>query len=256
MTQTIQDALRAAAGLLRDISDAPEIDAERLLLHTLGQGNSSYFAAHGDTELSIDEQQHFDKLVRARATGRPLAYILGVWEFYGREFTVTEDVLIPRPETEVLVDAALARITRLHKELGRPLVVVDIGTGSGVVAITLLLESDIIARVIATDVSVAALQVARKNAAVHGLTDRIDFIQEDIAHTLGRDDIDLIVSNPPYVPSAEVDAADALPETTGLRFEPRGALDGGVDGLDFVKKIADSGLPAVVEGIGGEVVEF
>lgn len=276
--------MAAAAQKLNDVSDAPALDAERLLLHVLGEAESSVLYAHGEKELSAQQAERLEALIARRATGEPLAYILGEWEFYGRPFFVTPDVLIPRPETENLVEAALSYLSRSSPKLGEgplPFVIADIGTGSGCVAITLVLELSTHYslpttnwHIIATDISPAALAVAQKNAERHGVVDSIEFIQEDMLAFLdtptpsrspsdrGRKaKIDLIVSNPPYIPTAELDSpaprgVQGKLETAGLKFEPRIALDGGIDGQKFVEQIKNAGIPALVETTDGVIVSY
>jgi len=251
------------------------MDAERLLLHVLKRSETSWLYAHDDTELERTQRANLHDVTDQRATGKPLAYILGEWEFYGRPFFVNESVLIPRPSTEDLIDAALSAISRLAGS--RPLVVADIGTGSGCIAITLILESRSRnphsagalrgkreLRVIATDISEAALAVARQNAKRHGVLDQIEFLHGDMLvpfdpaswRAQGKPQVDLLVSNPPYVPTAELADAPNNPATFGLAFEPQVALDGGADGHQYLSIIKNSGIPAVVETQHGRVVHY
>jgi len=238
----IGEALRQGQLSLGDVSDAPSLDAQWLLLHVLGKKEASWLQAHGDEELSDKEECEYRKLVKRRGTGEPLAYILGYWEFYGRRFLVNKDVMVPRPSTEDLVDETLKVIMKMARRFGgRPLTVADIGTGSGCIIITLALELANF-QFFATDISPAALIMARKNARIHGVLDRIEFLEGDMLKPLKDKKIDLIVSNPPYLLTEEI-----------LPFEPREALDGGTDGQDFIKQIEMSGIPAVVEGPGGQI---
>lgn len=257
---TIRDGLKQATEILRQTSDAPELDAQRLLLKALRLEETSALFARGEAELTPDQETVWWGCVKRRLSGEPLAYILGVREFYGRLFEVTQDVLIPRPATEGLVDTAMNEIAGLGQRLNRPLVIADIGTGSGCVAITLLKEMKKfeIKKFFATDISSQALQLARRNAVRHSEEDRIEFLEGDLLEPLRGRTIDLIVSNPPYVPTAELEerlnATD--PESRGLKFEPRIALDGGADGADFSRRIAAGGIPAVMEITGGKTVKF
>ena len=248
----IDEARRLGLAELREISDAPELDTTRLLLHVLGQPESSYLLAHGGDVVTADQAEKFKELLAERKTGKPLAYILGVAEFYGRDFVVTPDVLIPRPETEGLVVKALEIMEKMSQEKPGQLTVADIGTGSGCIAITLALQSPTL-RIIATDISAKALEIAKENAIRHGVLDKIEWLQGDLLEPLEGKKIDLIVSNPPYVPTQELDQSPT-PETRGLRFEPRMALDGGEDGLRFVNKIKEFGVPAVLESLNGEII--
>lgn len=222
------------------VSDAPELEARWLLEET-------------------QDLKKLETMVVERATGKPLAYVLGHWDFYGRTFVVTPDVLIPRPTTEALIEESLEVIKQKSKALARPLILADIGTGSGCVAVTLLLESPgWIKKVYATDISPAALVVAKKNAEQCGVADRIEFLEGSMLNPLVGHKVDLIVSNPPYVPTAELERVlvSPAPDTLGLRFEPRAALDGGPNGQKFIEQIRNTGVPAVLEVIGGIIRTF
>ncbi|MFH1353702.1 MAG: peptide chain release factor N(5)-glutamine methyltransferase [bacterium] len=238
---SIKSQIQRARLQLAQVSDAPELDATWLMLHVLGRDESSWLQIHGENKLNPEEERQYAELVKRRNTGEPLAYILGYWEFYGRKFLVNKDVLIPRPSTENLVDAVLAK---LHKGM----VVADVGTGSGCVIITLALElanfqfSIFNFQLLATDISDAALKIAKENAELHGVADKIEFIRGDMMEALKNIKIDLIVSNPPYVPTKEI-----------LPFEPALALNGGKDGQYFIRQIKASGIPAIVEGMGGKI---
>jgi release factor glutamine methyltransferase len=184
--------------------------------------------------------------VARRATGEPVAYIVGRREFYGRTFQVTPDVLIPRPETELIVDVALARLAARAERTAEPPDLLAVGTGSGCLAITLAIECPA-ARVVATDISEPALRVAAANAQAHGVGTGMVF--EHTALTGGREAaVDLIVSNPPYV--AEVDRM-SLPADV-REFEPAAALFGGPDGLAVIRAL----LPAAVRALrpGGTIL--
>ncbi len=237
----IDDALqRTIAERLVVVSDAPELEARWLLEET-------------------QDPKKLEKMVAERTTGKPLAYVLGHWDFYGRRFIVTPDVLIPRPTTEALIEESLEVIKKKSKALARPLVIADIGTGSGCVAVTLLLEgSGWIKKIYATDISRAALAVGQNNAKQHGVLDKIEFLEGSMLNPLVDKKIDLIVSNPPYVPTAELERslASPTPDTLGLRFEPRLALDGGLDGQQFIEQIKTTGIPAVLEVTGGNIARF
>ncbi len=194
--------LREAAALLGAAGvDAPEWDAERLLRHVLGWDRAA-LVARPDAEIAASQEERFRELVRRRSERVPLQYLVGTQAFWKHEFRVTPDVLIPRPETELLVETSLAR---LH-DVPQP-VIVDVGTGSGCIALSLAAErAD--AEVHAVDLSERALAVARDNARRLGLSGRVVFHQGDllepVAHLARR--IDLVVSNPPYVEAAEREA--------------------------------------------------
>lgn len=178
--------------------------------------------AHPETTLTPDQLSDYQALIRRRASGYPLPYLTGRVEFYGLEFKVTPEVLIPRPETETLVDLALAR---------RPATVVDVGTGSGCIAVSLavhLLE----AVIYAIEISPAALAVARRNVERHGVAGRVRLMVGDVLSPRPGP-VDLIVSNPPYIPTGK---CASLPASV-RNHEPRLALDGGMDGLAFVRRL-------------------
>ncbi|MDZ4225213.1 MAG: hypothetical protein U1C49_00035 [Candidatus Andersenbacteria bacterium] len=143
---TIEIALIYISQTLERVSDAPRLDAERLLLCVVGKQESSWLYAHSEQELTEKQKNQMSRLVARRQSGEPLAYILGHQEFYGRDFIVTKDVLIPRSATEDLIDRALEVIEDMTREKKRPLVIADIGTGSGCIVVTLLLESSPVAK--------------------------------------------------------------------------------------------------------------
>lgn len=234
------------------------LDTERLLLHVLDKKESSWLYAHSEEALTSDQEKQFLDAVTKRKKGIPLAYILGFSEFYGRRFKVTPDVLIPRPETEELVTAAIEAIQALYGQLQRPLRVIDVGTGSGCIAITLSLEcAEMLETTYATDTSEAALAVARSNASINN-AQKVTFMPGDLLASVDPAEVDLIISNPPYVASTEVDAAyhSPTPETIGLQFEPRQALDGGADGQDIINRLIKLNRPLLLEATGGVIQKF
>jgi release factor glutamine methyltransferase len=223
---TVQTALLQGTKLLEDAAIAvPRLTAEVLLCHALHQ-ERAYLFAHPERELSEIEWLHYGRYLHERIQGKPTQYITGRQEFYGREFRVTPDVLIPRPETEHVVESALP----LAKEAGR---IMDVGCGSGALAVTLALETG--KRVLATDISYAALAVAAENARSLGA--QVSFLACDLVSALAEASVDLMVCNPPYVP---------LADEQGLQrevrdHEPRVALFAGPDGLDIYRRlIADA----------------
>lgn len=224
-SHTVSSALAAARTRLSQ-SPTAALDAELLLAHALGRPRSHFYAWPEDA-LPPDAQAGFEQLVRRRTAGEPIAYLLGRREFWSLDFEVGPEVLIPRPETEGLVELALAHCA--EHDLTAP-ATLDLGTGSGCMAIALAHErSD--AHVVAIEASTAALTLARRNAERLGA--RLECLQgEWFAPVAGRT-FDVIVSNPPYVRSddAHLDAGD-------VRFEPRAALDGGPDGLDAIRILA------------------
>jgi len=232
---------QATDTLRRAGAPTPALDADVLLAHALGLPKEA-LVAHPEVELTTDEEARFEVLVAKRADGAPVAYVRGFTEFYGLRFAVDPRVLVPRPETEVLVEAV-----RSHAG-GRALSVVDVGTGSGAIAIALAV-SDPKLRLIATDVSAAALAVARTNAAAHGA--EIDFRQGDLLEPI-TDRVDVVVANLPYLRD---DAFERLAgDRTSLAFEPRVATAAGQDGLALVRHaIAD--LARVLEPDGAAFFE-
>lgn len=207
-----------------------------MLGHVLGR-NAAWLEAHRDDEVPVASE--FSALVGRRAAGEPIAYLMGVREFYGRDFAVSPNVLIPRPETELLVDIAKTKVGA--RETARAL---DLGTGSGCLAVTLALELPRV-RVTAVDVSPAALEVARGNALRLGAT--VEFVESDWFAALSPQPFDLIVANPPYVA-----AGDPHLDEGDLQFEPVGALtdpsDEG-DGLSAIRRIvADAPLWLMPQG--------
>src|SRR5882724_10555088 len=189
---TLQQALLQGTKLLEEAGiAAPRLTSEVLLAHALGQ-ERAFLYAHSERELREVEWLHYGRYLHERLKGKPTQYITGRQEFYGREFLVTPDVLIPRPETEHLIEAALARI--------RPGdVVLDVGAGSGAIGITLALETA--ARIYATDISVAALRVAGENA--RRLSANISLVACDLTSAFSDRSFELVASNPPYVPQTD-----------------------------------------------------
>ena len=213
---------RATDTLRRAGAPTPALDADLLLAHVLGLPNET-LVAHPEFELTSDEEERFDVLIVKRADGAPVAYLRGFKEFYGLRFAVDPRVLVPRPETEVLVEAVRSYAG------GRALTVVDVGTGSGAIAIALVV-SDPNLRLIATDVSAAALAVARTNAAAHGA--QIDFRKGDLLGPI-TERVDVVAANLPYLRD---DAFEQLAgDRTSLAFEPRVATAAGQDGLALVR---------------------
>ncbi len=199
-------------------------DAQVLMAHVLGV-NRAWIAANPMRILTESEDAKIDMLAVERAMGRPVAYLLGSREFYGYEFAVDAAVLIPRPETETLVEAALARLAPEDSCL-------DLGTGSGAIAVTIAKQRPR-ARIVATDASAAALALARRNADRHECADRIEFLEGSWFAPVGERRFDVVVSNPPYVAAGDPHLARG-----DLRFEPQGALtDGSADGLDSIRAI-------------------
>ena len=210
-------------------------DAELLLLRALGR-DRAWLLAHPQAELTLEQQAQFDAWIARRALHEPVQYILGEQEFYGLAMKVTPAVLIPRPETEHLVEAVLDRVPRNAK-----LRVCDVGTGSGAIAVALahaLPE----AQVAAVDLSPAALAIARENADRHHVAKRVRFIESDLLSALPGERFDLVVSNPPYV------AAEEELEPQVREWEPHTALFAGESGLEVYERLIPQAWAALVPG--------
>jgi release factor glutamine methyltransferase len=240
LTMDVRTALRSGIAQLRE-AHVPSftLAAELLLLHTLGR-DRTWLYAHPEELVPEAEAQRFFELIERRASGEPTQYLTGKQEFWGLEFEVTLDVLIPRPETEHVIEVALDRLALHEIRQGRPqttkgegLQIADIGTGSGCIAVALAKELPA-AKILATEISAAALEVARRNASRHAVLDRILFLQGNLLDSrLARGDslpaFDLIASNPPYIGRRE---APSLPREV-RDHEPEAALYGGEEGYEL-----------------------
>lgn len=237
LRQAIQSATQRFA-LDPHLSDSARRDAETLALHLLGITRASLLA-DPDRELSPEQIDGYEALVSRRLQHEPIQYILGTQEFYGLPLRVTPAVLIPRPETEHLVEAVLERLPH-----DRSTTIADIGTGSGAIAIALAKHLPL-ATVTALDLSPAALEVARSNAESLGLAPRIRFFHSDLLSGLPPEEqhgyFDAIVSNPPYIPTT--DEAGLHPEVRD--YEPSSALFAGKDGLDLYRRL----IPAAYDSL-------
>ncbi len=228
----IKEALARASLLLKDKSLTSSLDA-RVLLARILKKDEAFLYAQGEKVLTPREQEEFFGWIKRRAMGEPVAYILKTKEFMSLDFLVTPSVLIPRPETEILVEAVLKILTAKFSKQ-KTVDILDIGTGSGAIALSLAHYFPA-ARVTASDISSAALTVARENARCLGLNSRVNFRQSDLLASFSppRPLFDLIVSNPPYI--AEKELPSLSPEIS--KFEPLTALNGGEDGLDFYRRL-------------------
>ncbi len=235
MYLTVQAALRQGTEILDKAAvPVPRLTAEVLLCHAM-RCERAYLYAHSSDELTQLAWIHYGRYLNERLSGKPTQYITHKQEFYGRGFYVNTDVLIPRPETEHLVEAALEWLRR-HAG-GR---VLDVGTGSGAIAVTVALESGV--AVAASDISLAALAVAERNRRTHAA--QVEFFAADLLEALKPASIDLLISNPPYVPGA--DAANMQSEVRN--WEPHVALFAGATGLEIYRRLIDGAREAVRPG--------
>ncbi|MFQ6003967.1 MAG: peptide chain release factor N(5)-glutamine methyltransferase [Woeseia sp.] len=236
---TIEYTLADAVGKLAEVSDSPRLDAETLLAWAIGASRSHLFT-HPESALGEAHARRFRDALARRQKGEPVAYITGTREFWSLRLKVTPDTLVPRPETETLVEQALRLIPR-----DRACRVLDLGTGCGAIAIALASERPD-TEIVATDSSGEALNVARENAAQH-LLENIQFLEGDWTEPVADQAFDCIVSNPPYV-------RDDDPALDELRYEPGHALRAGPDGLDAIRMIAEA-VPGVTSDNGTLVLE-
>jgi release factor glutamine methyltransferase len=233
---TIAEALRDSRRRLWAAGGTGRFDAVLLLEHVTGATRTS-FITDDARELTPAEEAAFAQAVERRLTGAPVAYITGGVGFHGRSFAVDERVLVPRPETEHLVEAALAALRAAGATGGR---IADVGTGSGAIAIALAMELPD-AWVFGSDISRGAIDVARRNAAHNNVFQQCTFLHGDLTAPLAKfAPFDALVANLPYIPTA---AIPVVPDPVG--FEPRLALDGGADGLDLYRRLIAQ-LPAIL----------
>jgi release factor glutamine methyltransferase len=256
---TIQSLLNEGVSRLREAgSETPRLDAELLLGHAVGVDRTG-LAAHPEAAVGPAAAATYEAGITRRAAGEPVAYIRGLKEFFGLAFSVDRRALIPRPETELLVELGLAelarRLTERPRPIGTPPVrVADVGTGSGAVAVSIAVtlrrrgsldEVDCLL----TDASPDALQLARENAVAHGTADRLRFEVADLLPA-GEERFDIVLANLPYIPST---AIPGLP--VAASFEPREALDGGPDGLAVIARLLER-LPGVLAPGGTCLLEI
>jgi len=236
---TVERALNDQARRLRAGSQSPRLDAELLLAHVLGVTRERLYA-QPERVLDADERGRFESLVERRLAGEPVAYLTGHKSFRDLDLVVSPAALIPRPETETLVEVALAKLALVDwRRLGRPPRLLDVGTGSGAIALALVDEHPSV-QVVATDVDERALQLAHLNAGRLGLGARVEFVHSDLFDGLpGGALFDVIVSNPPYVAEHELSAT--LPDVR--EYEPVGALVAGPEGLDVYERLVPAAPP-------------
>jgi release factor glutamine methyltransferase len=217
--------------------EEPRLNAEMLLSMATGLERVMLYA-NFEHEPTAEQREEFKRLVALRAQRHPLQYLVGRAEFYGRTFEVTPDVMIPRPETELVVDKCFEKIAGN----GEGCVTLDAGTGSGVIAVTLACERPGL-RLVATDISRKALDVAAANARKHGVQQRILFLEGDLCEP-ATEAVELVVSNPPYIPTAVIETLQ--PEVR--EHEPRVALDGGPDGLSVIRRLVPQAAQRLKDG--------
>jgi release factor glutamine methyltransferase len=243
---TIQELVQGARSrfVQAGISDSlAALDAEVLARQVLGWDKARFLADRNARATSMF-LLNYEHLVARRERREPVSYILGTREFWGLDFEVSPDVLIPRPESELIIEETL----QIVEKTARPLIV-DVGTGSGCLAVVLARELPA-ARVVATDISARALAVARRNAARHGVADRVRFVETSFLDDV-HEAADVIVANPPYVPSAS--ALGLTPEVRD--YEPSVAVFGGEDGLEGLRSILDAATAKLAPG-GWLIMEF
>lgn len=237
---TIGSELTRATRLFIDSGiDTPQLDAEVLMAHVINQPRI-HVIAHHEEVLNDEQSILFDEYVMRRAKREPLAYIIGSWEFWGLDFEVDNNVLVPRADTETLVEVAMAGLK------GTEPIAADIGVGSGCIAISLASELPNLV-IYGTELSPKTAEIAHRNALKHGVEIQVPIFEGNLLEPLPEElkgKLDAVISNPPYIPS--VDIEDLQPEVRD--FEPRGALDGGVDGLDCIAAILDASIEYLKPG--------
>jgi release factor glutamine methyltransferase len=232
---SIKTVLAEAVKLLQPASDSALLDAEVILCKVLGK-ERPYLRAWADQELKPAQAEAYKLLLKERQQGKPIAYITSTKEFWSRDFDVSPDVLIPRPDTELLIELSLALIPK-----NQPYRIIDLGTGSGIIAITLAAECPQ-AHISVTDISEAALKIAKANATLHKI-EHIRFYQSNWFENVPAGKFDLIVSNPPYIAEN-----DEHLQNGDLRFEPKTALIATQQGLADIRIIAEAARDRLENG--------
>lgn len=239
---TVKEALLQAHQATATYSETPALDAQVLLAEILRMPRA-WVLSHGEEQIGWPEASAIKSAIRRCRDGEPLPYILGWWEFFGRRFHVSPATLIPRPETELLVELALENLRAVRREKRTA----DIGTGTGCIAVTIAAEIEDV-HVVATDASEAALRVARSNAIDHDVEERLSFVCCDLLGCL-KSRYDVVCANLPYIPTGELECLAVS------RWEPRLALDGGTDGLQLLGRML-SDLPRTLSAGGLALFEI
>ena len=251
---TVLEGIQKSADFLAKRGvESPRLQAELLLAHVLKLPRMKLYL-NFDRALTEPETDALRELVKRRSQREPLQHIVGSTSFCGLEIAVNRSVLVPRPETEILAEAGWSFLSTINSQ---PSTVLDFGTGSGCISIALAAKCPS-ANITALDVSAEALELAKQNAARNGVADRIEFVQGDGFESLRRarsdapyQPFDLIISNPPYISTAEIETLE--PEVRD--YDPRSALDGGPDGLDFYRRFANE-APPFLKSNGRIMLEF
>lgn len=230
---TIKNIIIKYSDEFNDISDTPRLDTELLLQKVLGDVDRLYIHLNLNKELTKEQELKFLSLAQERLDGRPIAYIVESREFMGLDFFVKEGVLIPRPDTETLVEEII-EICKNRDNVS----ILDIGTGSGAITVSLAKYIDK-SELMSFDISEIALEVGKRNAITNGVEDKIKYIHSDLFAAISDCDIkfDIIVSNPPYIKKQDIETL----HTQVKDYEPYNALEGGEDGLDFYREITKQG---------------
>ena len=242
---TIRDIIIKYTDEFSKISDSPRLDIEVMLMKVLGDVDKLYLHMNLNKDLSQEKLDEIEKMAEERKSGRPIAYIVGNREFMGLDFYVQEGVLIPRPDTETLVDEIIRICSEEEYKQKDRIDILDIGTGSGAITVSLAyyIKNSFVK---SFDISDIALEIGAKNAATNSVEDRTEFIKSDVFSALeGEGDIlDIIVSNPPYI---RKDVIQTL-HTQVKDYEPYNALEGGEDGLDFYRSITEGSVKYLKKG--------
>ena len=238
---TIKEILIKYSNDLENISDTPRLDVEMLLKKALGDVDSMYIRMYLDKELTDEQEKYFLEMIKERLNERPIAYIIGNREFMGLDFFVKEGVLIPRPDTETLVE----EIIELCKNKSEEINILDIGTGSGAITVSLAkyIENS---KVMSFDISDIPLEVGKINAINNEVDNKIEFVKSDVFSAIKDTEkqFDVIVSNPPYIPKKDIETL----HTQVKDYEPYNALEGGEDGLDFYRQITKESIDYLKQG--------